>query len=82
MNNILCWNVRGLNNPSKQDEMKKFILLNKIGLFCLVETKFNQNFPHVYSRLCDGWCVSSNFSLAPGGRILIKWIDSCNDVNF
>ncbi|XP_074288700.1 uncharacterized protein LOC141613857 [Silene latifolia] len=33
------WNVRGLNNPIKQQEIRWFLHQNKIGLFGLLETK-------------------------------------------
>jgi hypothetical protein len=40
--NILIWNVRGLNHPSKQREVKSMIRKNKIGLICLIETRVKE----------------------------------------
>jgi exonuclease III len=37
--NALVWNVRGLNNPSRQYEVKKQILKCKSNVVCLVETR-------------------------------------------
>jgi exonuclease III len=37
--NFLIWNVRGLNHPSKQKEVKSMIKVHNIGLICLIETR-------------------------------------------
>lgn len=39
MNNILTWNVRGLNRASKQHEVSQFIRYNNVSLFAHLETK-------------------------------------------
>lgn len=39
MDNILCWNVRGLNAPNKQNEVKLLCNKENIGLAGLLETK-------------------------------------------
>lgn len=39
MNNILAWNVRGLNKASKQEEVARFISSHNISLFGLLESK-------------------------------------------
>jgi hypothetical protein len=36
---FLSWNVRGLNNIAKQEDVKQIINLFKPGLLCLQETK-------------------------------------------
>jgi hypothetical protein len=36
--NFLIWNVRVLNHPSKQKEVKSMIKVHNIGLICLIET--------------------------------------------
>lgn len=49
MDNLCCWNVRGLNGLTKQKEVHNFFLSKKIGLAGLVETKVKSiNFPNVY----------------------------------
>jgi hypothetical protein len=37
--NFLIWNERGLNHPSKQQEVRSMIKIHKIGLICLIETR-------------------------------------------
>ena len=38
---VLCWNVRGLNNMSKRNAVRKFISEAKVNLVCLQETKLD-----------------------------------------
>lgn len=38
---VLCWNVRGLNNMSKRNVVRNFISEAKVNLVCLQETKFD-----------------------------------------
>ena len=42
MNNILTWNVRGLNKARKQIEVARFISSHNISLFGLLEMKVKQ----------------------------------------
>ncbi|XP_056697506.1 uncharacterized protein [Spinacia oleracea] len=39
MDNIIVWNVRGLNNTNKQKEIRHFLLSNNVQLFSLLETR-------------------------------------------
>ncbi|XP_074291447.1 uncharacterized protein LOC141618246 [Silene latifolia] len=39
MDRIGMWNIRGMNLPNNQHEIKRFLLQNKVGLFGLLETK-------------------------------------------
>ena len=36
---VLCWNVRGLNNPAKRNAVREFVVAAKVNLVCLQETK-------------------------------------------
>lgn len=36
---VLSWNVRGINSPQKQDEVRKFILKLEVGLVGVLEHK-------------------------------------------
>lgn len=72
MDKVLVWNVRGLNSPSKQKEIKNFMVAKKISLCCLVETKVkNEKLSVIQDSMFRGWCLASNFSKVKGGRILI-----------
>lgn len=51
MDNIVSWNVRGLNDPNKQKGVKTFCIRNQVGLVCMMETKVRQrNFPKVANQ--------------------------------
>lgn len=77
MDNIIAWNVRGLNSPLKQKEVMSFLLKSKCGLVGLLETKVKpQNFSKVYTNVFQGWCVASNIHMHKGGRIILLWLDS------
>ena len=39
MDRILSWNVRGLNGPNKQEDVKIFLQQQQVGLLGLLETK-------------------------------------------
>jgi len=52
VDNITSWNIRGLNGPNKQEDVKIFLNKTKIGLVGLVETKVKrENEEQVASRL-------------------------------
>ncbi|XP_048496207.1 uncharacterized protein LOC125495509 [Beta vulgaris subsp. vulgaris] len=74
MDNILSWNVRGLNNKTKQIEVRNFISSHNVKLFGLLETRVKApNLGSVYNNVCSGWCFSHNLSCHKNGRILIGW---------
>ncbi|XP_074289061.1 uncharacterized protein LOC141614202 [Silene latifolia] len=68
------WNVRGLNSPNKQYEIKRFLHHNKVGLFGLIETKIKSSrWNKVKNSLCDNWAICTNSSMHRGGRIWLLW---------
>ena len=72
MNNILAWNVRGLNKESKQDEVARFISCHNISLFGFLETKIKRNWlVRLYQKICLGWCFTHNLNWHRGGRIVV-----------
>ena len=38
---VLCWNVRGLNNPAKKHAVREFVVAAKVNLVCVQETKLD-----------------------------------------
>ena len=74
MNNILVWNVRGLNKAKKQLDMAHFLAQHNVNLFGLLETKVKQNkLGSLYQRLCPGRCFSHNLPWDNSERIIIGW---------
>ena len=73
MNQITSWNVRGLNWPNKQEDVKLFLHLNKIGLVVLLETKTkHQNMETIASNIFRGWEWTNNCEISKG-RIWVAW---------
>jgi len=64
MDSIICCNIRGLNNPNKQEELKKFVVQSKVDLPSLVETNIKEeNVLVVYLHIFFGWdsFISMNY---------------------
>lgn len=82
MDNILVWNIRGLNNCVKQHEVRKFITSHNIKLFSLLETRVKApKMGQVYTHLCPGWCFTHNNSCHSNGRIVVGWWPESYQVN-
>ena len=74
MDNIASWNIRDLNWPNKQEDVKLFLHNNNIGLVGLLETKIKmQNFQKVASNMFPNWRWMHNFTLNSKGRIWLAW---------
>lgn len=64
MPNIACWNIRGVNTPIKQLEVKKLIVDNKLSLLVLNETRVKLfNHSRVLKYICS-WKALSNYNSA------------------
>uniref|UniRef100_A0A803PDG0 Reverse transcriptase domain-containing protein n=1 Tax=Cannabis sativa TaxID=3483 RepID=A0A803PDG0_CANSA len=82
MDRILSWNVRGINSPKKQQEVKGFIERYKIGLVGLLETRVKASkLGALYVRMFANWCFTSNIAWAKGGRIIVAWNPGSFNVN-
>ena len=42
MDNIITWNIRGLNSPNKQEDAKIFLEKHRVGLVALLEIKIKE----------------------------------------
>ncbi|XP_075092061.1 uncharacterized protein LOC142172176 [Nicotiana tabacum] len=74
MDNILWWNVRGLNAPNKQKEVKLLYSREGIGLAGLVETKIKgSKIEQVANKLFEGWGSMTNLDYHPNERIWLVW---------
>lgn len=74
MFNTACWNIRGLNDPLKQREVKSFIRLNKINIFGFVETRVRQpNFAKISKAVAPSWCFVQKYHASTLGRIWVGW---------
>lgn len=74
MSSIISWNIRDLNWPNKQEDVKSFLQLHEVGLVGLLETKVkDKNVSTIARRTCPGWKWIHNIALNPNGRIWIAW---------
>jgi len=74
MTNIVSWNIRGLNWPNKQEELKMFIQRNNIGILGLLETKVKiPKVDDIAARIFPNWRWHHNFHLNAKGRIWLAW---------
>jgi len=74
MDSILTWNIRGLNSPNKQEDIKDFLSKQQVGLVALLETNDKQKkIVEVATRLFTGynWCTNVDFN--PKVRIWVAW---------
>jgi exonuclease III len=72
--NFLIWNIRGLNHPSKQKEVRDMIKLHKIGLICLIETRVKENKANrIRNSIVSDWDYIFNYDNHFLGRIWICW---------
>ena len=70
MISISCWNIRGLNDSFKQEEIKKLIRGQQLDLMSIIETKVrlvNKN--RIMENLFRNWDTLDNYSSHPYGRI-------------
>ena len=71
MDKIISWNVRGINAPDKQEDIKVFLQQEHAGM---VETKVKEtNIQHVMSKVCANWNWEHNATKTERGRIILSW---------
>nr|XP_033514585.1 uncharacterized protein LOC117279202 [Nicotiana tomentosiformis] len=74
MDNMLCWNVRGMNALNKQKEVKLLCNKEEIGLIGTLETKIKaEKIDQVASKLFGGWGCITNLREHYNGRIWLAW---------
>lgn len=80
---LICWSVRGLNNPAKRKAMREFLDTVKINLVCLQETKLD-----VIDQFIVLQCFGLYFddfaylsAVETHGGILLPWNSMAIDVH-
>ncbi|KAL9226107.1 hypothetical protein vseg_001957 [Gypsophila vaccaria] len=71
---ISSWNIRGHNDPLKQQELSRFLLLNKIDCYAVVETKIKAQKVKSITAKFKGFSVVTNNDTHTQGRILVLWM--------
>lgn len=69
------WNIRGLNDPLKQKEVRSLIITNSFSLMGVVDTKVRvENFQLTTGHCFPmGWSYMHNCSVGPVARIFMGW---------
>ena len=66
------WNIRGLNDPLKQREVRSFVKSQALDFIYHVETRVRaSNRDRIFSSLLPGWRLFHNYEHALLGRIWI-----------
>ena len=66
------WNIRGLNDPLKQREVRSFVKSQALVFICLVETRVRApNNERIFNSVFPGWKLFHNYEHALLGRIWI-----------
>ena len=75
-----CWNIRGLNDPMKQAEVRRFFRDEKLSFCGLIETKVKEcNVLAISRAINPSWKLFCHPGFLPFGRIWVMW-NPC-DVN-
>ncbi|GAV93108.1 Exo_endo_phos domain-containing protein, partial [Cephalotus follicularis] len=68
------WNIRGLNNPLKQEEVGRFLVANNVVICGLLETRTREDkVQNIISRICKNWEWTTNHLFSELGRIWVVW---------
>lgn len=79
--NLFLWNVRGINEPDKHSNFRRWLYSHHSSLGTLLETHIKEsNLPAVLNSLCPNWSFASNHQSDHDGRIIIIWKPHLNVV--
>ena len=74
MDRVACWNVRGINCPNKQEDLKTLLRQHNTGLVGFLETKVKeQHIAQVIRKVCPTWKWTHNATAEERGRIVVCW---------
>ena len=69
-----CWNIRGLNSPSKQREISKFVLTHHLDILGITESKVRiPNQSIIQKTLLPSWNFVTNSHPNSVDRIWVGW---------
>lgn len=71
---VSTWNIRGLNKPLKQKEIRAYLLKNKVDICGILETRVKKgNSKNIFRRIACDWDYCFNNEHAYNGRIWMIW---------
>ncbi|KAH0664989.1 hypothetical protein KY285_026195 [Solanum tuberosum] len=67
-------NIRGLNKPYKQEELKLFMRENNVSIIAILEHKIKEGLANkIFQKVAPGWRYEGNYAYTTKGRIWILW---------
>ncbi|CAI9099857.1 OLC1v1036739C1 [Oldenlandia corymbosa var. corymbosa] len=74
MNNIMSWNIRGLNSPLKHREVTSYLSMNKVGFAWILETKLiGEKAKEIVMKKWHQYEYYGNHEGKSKGSILVLW---------
>jgi len=71
---IVSWNIRGLNRPQKQEDVKVFLHQQNVALIGLLETKVKaEKIDSIGANIFGNWQWLHNCTAQSHGRIWVAW---------
>ncbi|KAK9675707.1 hypothetical protein RND81_11G025200 [Saponaria officinalis] len=72
---LASWNIRGVNHPSKQQELRHFLLKHRVDVMGLVEIRVKTHNAGMIGAKLFGhnWGLVNNYQYHPNGRIWLAW---------
>ncbi|KAK9689389.1 hypothetical protein RND81_09G056400 [Saponaria officinalis] len=71
---ISSWNVRGMNDPLKRQEVLDFLLRNKVDCGAIIETHIkSKHVSAIKRRYFSRYSLVKNLDSRSGGRIWVLW---------
>ena len=83
MYSIASWNIRGMNQSPKQNEVRQVISENQLSIFAILESHVSQSrLQELCIKVFKGWDWTSNGSFCSSGtRIVLGWNVDVVDLN-
>lgn len=76
MDSLLCWNVRGLSDCTRQYDVRAALQKYQVSIAGLLETKIKDKNRNRIMNSFPGWKFFSNNDFLDSGRILVLWRES------
>ena len=71
---LVAWNIRGLNDPLKQKELRSVVRVHSLSIVCILETRVKaSNMDRICTSILHGWGFLHNYDHALLGRIWVCW---------
>lgn len=61
---ISTWNIRGMNHPSKEEAVVRYLRRNNIAIMALLETRIRDVNASSLESFRSSWSIDSNLGMA------------------